>query len=64
MVLCSVHLKATGLNDEDLDAAKAEALTIPKIAKTVSKVLKNEKDIAILGDFNLSPDCAGRYTST
>lgn len=36
-----------------------EALTVHKISETVTKVLKNEKDVVILGDFNMSPDCPG-----
>ena len=60
MAICSVHLKATGLKNEDLDESKQEATTVHKIATAVMKQLKNEKDIIVLGDFNMSPDCEGR----
>lgn len=60
MVICSVHLKATGLTGGALEATQTEALTVYKIAETVAKLLKNEKDIAIVGDFNMSPDCPGK----
>ena len=61
MALCSVHLKATGLRNEDLEESKMEATTVPRIAKAVLKKLKNERDIVVLGDFNMSPDCEGMY---
>lgn len=57
--MCSVHLKATGLNNESLEESKQEATTVHKIAKAVMKRLRNEKDIVVLGDFNMSPDCQG-----
>lgn len=59
MALCSVHLKATGLKNEDLEEAKQEVTTVSKVAKAVLKKLKSEKDIVVLGDFNMSPDCEG-----
>lgn len=59
MALCSVHLKATGLNNEHIDVSKEEVTTVPQIAKAVLKKLKHEKDILVLGDFNMSPDCEG-----
>ena len=59
VAICSVHLKATGLKNEDLDESKQEATTVHKIATAVMKQLKNEKDIIVLGDFNMSPDCEG-----
>ena len=62
MAICSVHLKATGLKNEDLDEFKQEATTVHKIATAVMKQLKNEKDIIVLGDFNMSPDCEGKPT--
>ena len=62
VAICSVHLKATGLKNEDLDESKQEATTVHKIATAVMKQLKNEKDIIVLGDFNMSPDCEGKPT--
>jgi len=43
MTVCSVHLKAAGLKNEDLDDSKLEATTVLKIAKAVEKKLENEK---------------------
>lgn len=60
MTVCSVHLKAAGLKNEDLDDSKLEATTVLKIAKAVEKKLENEKDVIVLGDFNMSPDSQGR----
>ena len=60
MAICSEHLKATGLKNEDYDESKQEATTVHKIATAVMKQLKNEKDIIVLGDFNMSPDCEGK----
>lgn len=59
MAICSVHLKATGLKNEDEDETKQEVTTVSKVAAAVLKKLKSEKDIMVLGDFNMSPDCEG-----
>lgn len=53
--LVSVHLKATGLDNEDLGHLQAEVDRISDLIDAIQDQLPGEQDIIILGDFNLSP---------
>lgn len=55
-IITSVHLKATGLSNEDLDQLQAEIDKVPKVVKALEDHYPGEKDIILLGDFNLEPD--------
>ncbi|XP_061197033.1 endonuclease/exonuclease/phosphatase family domain-containing protein 1-like [Saccostrea echinata] len=55
-VMASVHLKATGLDNEDLEKLQAEIDNVPKVVKAIEEHYPGEKDIILLGDFNLEPD--------
>ena len=59
-VLVSVHLKATGLDNEDLSRLQEEIDKIPNLVDAIQEQLPGEEDVIILGDFNLSPDTQGR----
>lgn len=54
-IIASVHLKATGLNNEDLGRLQAEIDNVPAIYGSIEQQYPGEKDIMILGDFNLDP---------
>ncbi|KAL4233991.1 Endonuclease/exonuclease/phosphatase domain-containing protein 1 [Mactra antiquata] len=54
--LVSVHLKATGLDNEDLIRLQEEIDKIPDLIQSIQDQLPGEKDIILLGDFNLSPN--------
>ncbi|KAK3581772.1 hypothetical protein CHS0354_017213 [Potamilus streckersoni] len=54
-VLVSVHLKATGLDNEDLSKLQEEINKIPYLLEAIKDHLPGEEDIIILGDFNLTP---------
>ena len=56
----SVHLKATGLDNEDLSRLQEEIDKIPNLVDAIQEHLPGEDDVVILGDFNLSPDTQGR----
>ena len=58
-VLVSVHLKATGLDNEDLSRLQEEIDKIPNLVDAIQEQLPGEEDVIILGDFNLSPDTQG-----
>ncbi|XP_052229745.1 endonuclease/exonuclease/phosphatase family domain-containing protein 1-like isoform X1 [Dreissena polymorpha] len=53
--LVSVHLKATGLENEDIGRLQAEIDNIPNLIETIRTALPGENDTILLGDFNLSP---------
>ncbi|XP_074646167.1 endonuclease/exonuclease/phosphatase family domain-containing protein 1-like [Tubulanus polymorphus] len=55
-VLVSVHLKATGLGNEDLDELEEEILRMPALVEAIKLSCPGEEDVLILGDFNLNPD--------
>ncbi|XP_055891555.1 endonuclease/exonuclease/phosphatase family domain-containing protein 1-like [Biomphalaria glabrata] len=57
-VVVSVHLKATGLNNEDLDRTEKEAGTVSDLVDAIKKTLKGENDIIMVGDFNLKPNAS------
>ena len=59
-VLVSVHLKATGLDNEDLSRLQEEIDKMPNLVDAIEEHLPGEKDIIVLGDFNLSPNTEGR----
>lgn len=52
----SVHLKATGLDNEDLGRLQQELDQIPEMVEAIHQHLTDEKDIIILGDFNMGPE--------
>ncbi|XP_060577591.1 endonuclease/exonuclease/phosphatase family domain-containing protein 1-like [Ruditapes philippinarum] len=54
--IVSVHLKATGLANEDLGRLQAEIDKISNLVEAIQEQLPDEKDIIILGDFNLAPN--------
>ena len=56
----SVHLKATGLDNEDLSRLQEEIDKMPKLVDAIQEHLPGEDDIMVLGDFNLSPNTEGR----
>ena len=60
-VLVSVHLKATGLDNEDLSRLQEEIDKMPNLVDAIEEHLPGEKDIIILGDFNLTPNTDGMY---
>ncbi|XP_013383782.1 endonuclease/exonuclease/phosphatase family domain-containing protein 1-like [Lingula anatina] len=55
-VAVSVHLKATGLQMEDLDRLQEEIGRCPLVLEAIQEQLPGERDIMILGDFNLGPE--------
>ncbi|XP_076448703.1 endonuclease/exonuclease/phosphatase family domain-containing protein 1-like [Babylonia areolata] len=55
-VVVSVHLKATGLGDQDLDRTKEEVASMSDVLESVSAHVPQEKDIIFVGDFNLGPN--------
>ncbi|KAK3726776.1 hypothetical protein QZH41_010429 [Actinostola sp. cb2023] len=55
-VLVSVHLKATGLSNEDISRLQKELAHIPDVISAVKDKIPGEKDMLIVGDFNLEPD--------
>ncbi|KAK7114022.1 endonuclease/exonuclease/phosphatase family domain-containing protein 1-like [Littorina saxatilis] len=55
-VVVSVHLKATGLEGEDLDRTKAEVASMTDVLKSIADHVPSEKDVILVGDFNLGPD--------
>ncbi|KAK3086845.1 hypothetical protein FSP39_024371 [Pinctada imbricata] len=55
-VIVSVHLKATGLDNEDLGQLQEEVEKVPNVAQALSEHYPGEEDIILLGDFNLTPD--------
>ncbi|CAC5357515.1 Endonuclease/exonuclease/phosphatase family domain-containing protein 1 [Mytilus coruscus] len=54
-IVVSVHMKATGLANEDLDRLQEEIDQVPKLIKAIEQQYPGEEDIIILGDFNLDP---------
>ncbi|KAH3770627.1 hypothetical protein DPMN_171918 [Dreissena polymorpha] len=58
--LVSVHLKATGLENEDIGRLQAEIDNIPNLIETIRTALPGENYIRLLGDFNLSADTKGQ----
>lgn len=52
-VLVSVHLKATGFHNEDLDKLKVEIERLPQLVGALENHVKGERDIIITGDFNM-----------
>lgn len=54
--IVSVHLKATGLENEDLGRLQEEIDRIPDLIDAIEEQLPGEKDIMILGDFNMGPN--------
>ncbi|KAH9499802.1 Endonuclease/exonuclease/phosphatase domain-containing protein 1 [Bulinus truncatus] len=57
-VVVSVHLKATGLHNEDLDRTEKEVGSVNDVVDAVKKVLHGENDIIMVGDFNLKPNAS------
>ncbi|KAL8592998.1 hypothetical protein ACOMHN_017928 [Nucella lapillus] len=55
-VVISVHLKATGLQNEDLHRTKAEVASMSDVLDCVSARVPDEKDVIFVGDFNLGPN--------
>lgn len=55
-VVVSVHLKATGLNNQDLPKLQKEIDQVPHVVEAIEDHYPGEKDIIMLGDFNLAPD--------
>lgn len=58
VVLVSLHLKAVGYADaeKDLDQLGSEISFLPLLVETLKSQVPKEKDIIILGDFNLEPN--------
>ncbi|XP_028400937.1 endonuclease/exonuclease/phosphatase family domain-containing protein 1-like [Dendronephthya gigantea] len=54
-VMLSVHLKATGLENEDIERLQGEIDTIPNIFEAICESMPGEDDIMVAGDFNLTP---------
>lgn len=54
-VIVSVHLKATGLGNEDLSRLQEEIDKVPELINAIEQRYPGEEDIIILGDFNLDP---------
>ncbi|XP_064640427.1 endonuclease/exonuclease/phosphatase family domain-containing protein 1-like [Lineus longissimus] len=52
-VLASVHLKASGQRSEHMDDLQKEILAIPSLVEAVQDHIISEKDIILVGDFNL-----------
>ena len=59
-VVVSVHLKAAGLNEEDLARLQEEIMNVPKLSDAIEEHLPGEGDIIIMGDFNEAPDSQGK----
>ncbi|CAH1779507.1 unnamed protein product [Owenia fusiformis] len=57
-IAVSVHLKATGLQNQDLSMLKEEIGSIDDVVVALQERLPGEKDLVILGDFNLPADAA------
>ncbi|XP_033754676.1 endonuclease/exonuclease/phosphatase family domain-containing protein 1-like [Pecten maximus] len=55
-VVVSVHLKATGLNNQDMPQLQKEIDQVPHVVEAIEDHYPGEKDIIMLGDFNLAPD--------
>lgn len=55
-VLVSVHLKATGLGNADIARLEKELARIPDLVQALQTHLSGEKDMMVLGDFNLGPE--------
>lgn len=55
-VVVSVHLKATGLNNQDLPRLQKEIDLVPYVVEAIEDHYPGEKDVIMLGDFNLAPD--------
>nr|XP_058944279.1 endonuclease/exonuclease/phosphatase family domain-containing protein 1-like [Pocillopora verrucosa] len=55
-VLVSVHLKAAGLGNSDLERLKEELARVPALITALQSHIPGEKDMMVLGDFNLGPD--------
>jgi len=58
VVLASVHLKAVGhVNTEgDIGKLTREIKLLPQFVKALQAQIPEEKDLLVLGDFNLEPD--------
>ncbi|VDI08362.1 Hypothetical predicted protein [Mytilus galloprovincialis] len=54
-IIGSVHLKATGLDNEDLERLQKEIDKVPEVIDAIEQQYPGEEDIIILGDFNLDP---------
>ncbi|XP_063416805.1 endonuclease/exonuclease/phosphatase family domain-containing protein 1-like [Mytilus trossulus] len=54
-IIASVHLKATGLDNEDLERLQKEIDKVPEVIDAIEKQYPGEEDILMLGDFNLDP---------
>ncbi|XP_048577072.1 endonuclease/exonuclease/phosphatase family domain-containing protein 1 [Nematostella vectensis] len=55
-LVTSVHLKATGLDNEDIGRLQEERARMPDIITALNECVPDEKDMVVLGDFNLEPD--------
>lgn len=55
-VLVSVHLKAAGLGNSDLERLEKELARVPELITALQTHIPGEKDLMVLGDFNLGPD--------
>nr|CAB3241128.1 endonuclease/exonuclease/phosphatase family domain-containing protein 1-like [Phallusia mammillata] len=58
VVLVSVHLKAIGYADaeKDLNKLGSEISCLPLLVEVLKSQVPEEKDVIIVGDFNLEPD--------
>ncbi|XP_064598935.1 endonuclease/exonuclease/phosphatase family domain-containing protein 1-like [Liolophura sinensis] len=54
-VLVSVHLKATGLQNEDRDRLGQEVDRVSDVIHSLNIHFPGEHDVVIMGDFNLTP---------
>ncbi|XP_035828807.1 endonuclease/exonuclease/phosphatase family domain-containing protein 1 [Aplysia californica] len=55
-VVTNVHLKATGLDDRDRHRTEKEVGTVTDLIDVIKAEIRGEKDVIIVGDFNLEPD--------
>jgi hypothetical protein len=59
-VLACVHLKSSGLRNEHMDDLQKEILAIPSLVEAIRDHVVSEKDIMLLGDFNLESHSEGK----
>lgn len=58
-VVVSVHLKAAVLEGEDLHSMTTEAASVSDFLNAVASHIPAKKDIIVVGDCHLEPDCHG-----
>ena len=60
LVTVNLHLKSPGLNNQDRDRLEGEVDSLSALVENVQGRIEAEKEVVMLGDFNLSPNAQGR----